>query len=524
MFNSIFKYWFIAYNRNLPAFIRQSFTEDFKRVDKVLVWMMFCYLILVSAITSLQYGYFKLGIIGGGIIFLICLATYKLAAGTFMSRIIMATALIGFFAITVQQSNGLGEGHFLFFVNFAILVRYRDIAPLAVAVVVGASYHFGLAYCQSIGASLMGIPILIFSWGENTQLGLLAPLAYHIIIALIAFGVTAYLIYEGNRNFLETKQVINVIDAGFKGDLTVRIPEGFATPLTRETNAFFKQLHKTVSELKERSDALSQQTESFDRTSRTLSSSASEQNARIEQMVAVLDEMSSATMNIAENIEQATTDSAESVTITRSGQALANNFGSSMKELASEMREASDVMKRVEENSQQINTIISTISGIAEQTNLLALNAAIEAARAGEKGRGFAVVADEVRVLSQRTHDSTEEISRMIATFQSTTNQAVNTINHCHEKVDVSVEDTDKVTDNFEAISQSIEAINRRAEQIAAATEQQSTANATISSESKAIGTSSEAVDQEAGEILQHSIKLKEFASRMKSALHHFQV
>lgn len=95
-------------------------------------------------------------------------------------------------------------------------------------------------------------------------------------------------------------------------------------------------------------------------------------------------------------------------------------------------------MLELNEQAEQIKTILTVIQDIADQTTLLALNAAIEASRAGEHGKGFAVVAEEVKGLANRTQKSLGEI-------QATTNIIVQGIVNNSEEIASVTQDMENV-------------------------------------------------------------------------------
>ncbi len=119
----------------------------------------------------------------------------------------------------------------------------------------------------------------------------------------------------------------------------------------------------------------------------------------------------------------------------------------SIKEIAGNSTEASDVagtavdaaqqtnllVSKLGESGAEIGKVIKVITSIAQQTNLLALNATIEAARAGEAGKGFAVVANEVKELAKETANATEEIGQKIQAIQVDTASAVEAIREISE-------------------------------------------------------------------------------------------
>ena len=124
---------------------------------------------------------------------------------------------------------------------------------------------------------------------------------------------------------------------------------------------------------------------------------------------------------------------------------------------------SADVVKRMDElqeNTNQMHSIVDLISSVTSQTSLLALNASIEAARAGEAGKGFAVVATEISNLAKQTSDATESITKLIYSIADSLNEVVSSISQLVESNKEQNVAANQTAESFTVIKKNSQSVN----------------------------------------------------------------
>jgi methyl-accepting chemotaxis protein len=302
-----------------------------------------------------------------------------------------------------------------------------------------------------------------------------------IIVILLLFSVYWVL----NKQFTQPMaSLMKHLDYFGQGDFSHPIRVTSEDELGRmrqqlaNTQDFLRQL---LAQIKHASHELNQSADVVNRGASEIALGTQSTTSRIEQTATAVTEMTSTVQEVAQNATGAAQAASKADASAQSGRQVMQNTIETINALSNEVKEASEVIRKLEDDTNSVGTVLDVIRGIAEQTNLLALNAAIEAARAGEQGRGFAVVADEVRNLAQRTQESTAEIQQIIENVQTGAKDAVSAMEQGSESTATCVEQANIAGAALDEITMAVNEIHMMNTQIATAAEEQTTVSEDIS-------------------------------------------
>lgn len=292
---------------------------------------------------------------------------------------------------------------------------------------------------------------------------------------------------------------IRVLAAFAEGDLTQKSKgdyQGMFAAIHYSLNATISKVNALVSQIQSVAASVADASTEISSGSLDLSNRTEHQAAELEETASALKEISNTMMSNTNSAKDATKLSFEAKDVAEAGNATA--------------KDTIIAMKSIEESSQKIADITSTIDEIAFQTNLLALNAAVEAARAGDAGKGFAVVADEVRSLAGRAAVAAKEIKHLIE--------------HSVSEVTKGGELVDRVGNVFEQITASNSNVASYVENITKASAEQSTR---VSEINVVINNMDEAVQQNAALVEENSAacqSLVEQAENLRKMMEFFKI
>ncbi|AQS40681.1 methyl-accepting chemotaxis protein [Shewanella psychrophila] len=350
-----------------------------------------------------------------------------------------------------------------------------------------------------------------------------------ILITICSFVLGGLLLFFVARGILHSVRTLtlSIDDIERNSDLTRRIEisskDEFAA-LSRAFNLMLDKFQSSINSVSDTSKQLAKSALGMAQVTSETAASVQSQRHELDMVATAMNEMTATVVEVAKNANDAADAANQTDDQSKEGMQVVNNTVDTIVGLAAEIESAAEVIQNLENDSNQIGTILDVIKGIAEQTNLLALNAAIEAARAGEQGRGFAVVADEVRTLASRTQESTEEIQAMIEKLQGGAKTAVSVMSDSRKYADDSVSHAKSAGEALQMITQSIGTITEMNTQIATAAEEQSAVSEEINANIVNINHAAEEAAEGANSTSTESERLAEMAKELQLLVQQFKI
>ena len=308
------------------------------------------------------------------------------------------------------------------------------------------------------------------------------------------------------------------------GDLSVEIPVANtdSTSLLAAMKVMQSNLQKLIGEIQTNADMVASAAKKMTIAAEDVAWSSNQQSASSLEIAAAMEQSTVSINLMSDSANQAQTISGDSESLMNETSGVVSEAVNRIAKIATVVEQASQTVRTLGQESENVSKIVLVIKEVADQTNLLALNAAIEAARAGEQGRGFAVVADEVRKLAERTTQSTQEITTMISSMQSSARDAVTCIEDAVANVNEGVILTKRVGESVSRLGASSHEVKEVIIDVSSALREQNAASNEIARNVEQIAQTGERNSGAVGAVAKAATELQQLANSLTDSARHF--
>lgn len=134
----------------------------------------------------------------------------------------------------------------------------------------------------------------------------------------------------------------------------------------------------------------------------------------IARTMAEIDQMAHSSRRVAERTRMLSSVAQGAQSAIEKGRISVEQAIDGMRRIHENVRATATQVQKLDEHSNQIDSIITVISTISQKMRILAQDAAMQAALAGEHGKGFAVVASDIQRLAERTASQVNSIAHLV--------------------------------------------------------------------------------------------------------------
>jgi len=290
-----------------------------------------------------------------------------------------------------------------------------------------------------------------------------ASLWRNVGLGLLALTAIATLLFFAARRITRRLSMgVAAAERVARGDLATGIQsvggKDETSQLIEALRAMASNLNGLLGSVKSATITLGSTAVEMTASARQQQASASTFGSASSQIAAAVTEISATGSDLARTMDAVSAGAVETAGLAAAGRSGLQGMESVMRDLDRATGSIGEKLAAINERSQKITSVITTIGKVADQTNILSINAAIEAEKAGEYGSGFLVIAREIRRLADQTASATLDIEQMVQQMQSAVSAGVMEMDRFSDQVRRGVHD---VVSASSGLSEIIDRVNR---------------------------------------------------------------